>query len=41
MARIRVPAGTVQKLEKVFDDLQTFVDNNQKKRLDIIFKESF
>ena len=40
MARIRVPAGTVQKLEKVFDDLQTFVDNNQKKRLDIIVKES-
>ena len=41
MARIRVPAGTIQKLEKVFDDLQTFVSENQRKRMSVIFKESF
>ena len=41
MARIRVPSGTIQKLEKVFDDLQSFLKDNQKKRLQLLFKDSF
>ena len=41
MSRIRVPSGTVQKLEKVFDDLQENITSNQLKRLNVLFNESF
>ena len=41
MARVRIPSGTIQKLETVFDDLQTFINSNQKGRLDLIFKDTF
>ena len=41
MSRIRVPAGTIQKLEQVFDDLQTTISDNQLKRLNTIFNEAY
>jgi hypothetical protein len=35
--RIKIPSGTVQNLEKVFDDLQFAVQSNLYKRLNILF----
>lgn len=36
MDRIKVPSGSIQKLETVFDDLQTLVDGNLSKKIDAI-----
>ena len=41
MSRIRVPSGTIQKLENVFDDLQTNIQSNQLKRLNIFLDSIF
>jgi len=36
MDRIKVPSGSIQKLETVFDDLQTFVHGNLNKRVSFL-----
>jgi len=36
MDRVKIPSGSVQKLETVFDDLQTLVHGNLNKRIDAI-----
>jgi len=36
MDRIKIPSGSVQKLETVFDDLQTLIHGNLNKRIDAI-----
>ena len=36
MDRVKVPSGSIQKLETVFDDLQTLVHGNLNKRVDAI-----
>ena len=39
MARVKVPAGTIQKLEKVFDDLQTFQKSNELAKFKLLCKD--
>ena len=41
MARVKVPSGTVQKFEKVFDDLQTNIKSNVKKQFETILNDTF
>ncbi len=41
MARVKVPAGTVQKFEQVFDDLQTNQKANVKLQFETILNETF
>ena len=36
MDRVKIPSGSVQKLEDVFDDLQTLVHGNLNKRIDAL-----
>jgi len=36
MDRVKVPSGSIQKLETIFDDLQTLVQGNLNKRIDAI-----
>jgi len=36
MDRVKIPSGSVQKLETVFDDLQTLIHGNLNKRIDAI-----
>lgn len=39
--KIKVPSGTIQKLETVFDDLQTFEAANLKNRLQTVLNDTF
>ena len=41
MARIKVPSGTIQKFEEVFDDLQTFIKANEVAKFKTIIKDTF
>jgi hypothetical protein len=41
MARIKVPSGTIQKFEKVFDDLQTNVKLNVKLQFQALLNDVF
>ena len=41
MARVKVPSGTIQKFEEVFDDLQTNIKSNVKKQFETLLNDQF